>query len=91
MRLIISLCRVLTDYQSKMGEEYILSAFPFEHDKYQAIRILETVSTNKRNYSVASLIRTPVSERIHIPNYKVIHLYGNSVIRTVSLRTKVSG
>ncbi|KAL3859084.1 hypothetical protein ACJMK2_009319 [Sinanodonta woodiana] len=35
--------RVLTDAQTKLGEEYILSAFPFEHDKYRALNILNTV------------------------------------------------
>lgn len=36
--------RVLGDYRSKLGEEYILSAFPFETDKYRAMQILQTVS-----------------------------------------------
>lgn len=36
--------RVLSDYRSKLGEEYILSAFPFETDKYRAMQILQTVS-----------------------------------------------
>lgn len=35
---------VLGDYRSKLGEEYILSAFPFETDKYRAMQILQTVS-----------------------------------------------
>ena len=47
-------------------------------------------------YSGASLIRTPlirthVWEPIPIPQQKVPHLSGNSVIRTVSLETEVSG
>lgn len=36
--------RVLTDYQTVVGEEYILSTFPFEADKKTAITILRTVS-----------------------------------------------
>ena len=43
------------------------------------------------NYSVASLIRTPVWEPIPIPQQKVTHLSGNSVIRTVSLGMEVFG
>lgn len=35
---------VLGEYRSKLGEEYILSAFPFETDKYRAMQILQTVS-----------------------------------------------
>lgn len=35
---------MLGDYRSKLGEEYILSAFPFETDKYRAMQILQTVS-----------------------------------------------
>ena len=47
-------------------------------------------------YSVASLIRTllirtPVWEPIPIPQQIMTHLSGNSVIRTVSLGTEVSG
>lgn len=37
--------RVLSDYQSKLGEEYILSAFPFENDKLRAMQILQTVNS----------------------------------------------
>ena len=37
-----------------------------------------------------SLIQTPVWEPTPIPQQKVTHLYGNSVIRTVSLGTEVS-
>ena len=36
--------RVLADAQTKLGEEYILSAFPFENDKYSALSVLHTVS-----------------------------------------------
>lgn len=36
--------RVLTDSQTKLGAEYILSAFPFENDKVRALNILNTVS-----------------------------------------------
>lgn len=39
--------RVLSDYQTKLGEEYILSSFPFEADKITALRILQTVSITK--------------------------------------------
>ena len=42
--MLLSLARVLTDCQTKLGEEYILSAFPFESDKYKALGILQTVS-----------------------------------------------
>ena len=42
------------------------------------------------SYPDYSLIRTPVWETIAIPLQKVTHLSGNSVIRTVSLGTKVS-
>ena len=41
-------------------------------------------------YPDYSLIQTPVWEPIPIPQQKVPHLYGNSVIRTVSLGTEVS-
>ncbi|XP_045192741.2 uncharacterized protein LOC123549037 [Mercenaria mercenaria] len=46
-KLIVLDCikRVLTDSQTKLGEEYILSAFPFECDKFKAIHILNTVSS----------------------------------------------
>lgn len=46
-KLIVLDCikRVLTDSQTKLGEEYILSAFPFEADKIKAINILNTVSS----------------------------------------------
>lgn len=37
--------RVLTDYQSKLGEEYILSSFPFEDGKIMALGILKTVGS----------------------------------------------
>lgn len=36
---------VLSDYQTKLGEEYILSSFPFESDKIMALRILQTVGS----------------------------------------------
>ncbi|KAL4234433.1 hypothetical protein ACF0H5_006080 [Mactra antiquata] len=44
-KLIVLDCikRVLTDSQTKLGEEYILSAFPFENDKIKAMNILSTV------------------------------------------------
>ena len=42
-------------------------------------------------YPEHSLIRTPVWEPISILQQKVAHLSGNSVIRTVSLGTEVSG
>ncbi|XP_041376072.1 uncharacterized protein LOC121388685 [Gigantopelta aegis] len=38
--------RVLTDYHTRMGEEYILSCFPFEADKHQALQILRTVRSD---------------------------------------------
>lgn len=46
-KLVVLNCikRALTDSETKLGEEYILSAFPFENDKYQALGILQTVST----------------------------------------------
>ncbi|KAK3086631.1 hypothetical protein FSP39_021224, partial [Pinctada imbricata] len=40
-----SIKRVLTDNQTKLGEEYILSAFPFENDKHKALQILRTVGS----------------------------------------------
>ena len=43
------------------------------------------------NYPDYSLIQTPVWEPIPIPQQKVTYLSGNSVIRTVSLGTEVSG
>ena len=53
-------------------------------------------TAGKSKYSGASfirtsLIRTHVWEPIPIPQQKVPHLSGNSVIRTVSLGTEVSG
>ncbi|ESO81925.1 hypothetical protein LOTGIDRAFT_237224 [Lottia gigantea] len=39
--------RVLTDNETKLGEEYILSAFPYEHDKNQALNVLNTVRTDR--------------------------------------------
>ena len=42
-------------------------------------------------YPDYSLIRTHVWEPIHIPQQKVPHLSENSVIRTVSVGTEVSG
>eukprot|EP00745_Piridium_sociabile_P017298 TRINITY_DN26034_c0_g2_i3.p1 TRINITY_DN26034_c0_g2~~TRINITY_DN26034_c0_g2_i3.p1 ORF type:complete len:263 (-),score=47.19 TRINITY_DN26034_c0_g2_i3:290-1078(-) len=47
-RLIVldSIKRVLTDYQTIVGEEYILSAFPFESDKRMALNILRTVRSD---------------------------------------------
>lgn len=44
LKKLYILPRVLSDYRSKLGEEYILSAFPFETDKYRAMQILQTVS-----------------------------------------------
>ncbi|XP_064599508.1 uncharacterized protein LOC135466039 [Liolophura sinensis] len=37
--------RVLSDSQTKLGEEYILSCFPFQMDKYNARNILYTVQS----------------------------------------------
>ncbi|XP_076469894.1 uncharacterized protein LOC143300211 [Babylonia areolata] len=47
-RLIVldSIKRVLTDYQTTTGEEYILSAFPFETDKQMALNVLRTVRSD---------------------------------------------
>ena len=42
--LIFLYHRVLTDSQTKLGTEYILSAFHFENDKHKALNILGTVS-----------------------------------------------
>lgn len=46
-KLVVLDCikRVLSDAQTKLGAEYILSAFPFENDKYAAMSILQTVSS----------------------------------------------
>ncbi|WAR11550.1 hypothetical protein MAR_025730 [Mya arenaria] len=46
-KLIVLDCvkRALTDNQTKLGTEYILSAFPFENDKMKAFNILNTVSS----------------------------------------------
>lgn len=41
-----SIKRVLTDYQTVVGEEYILSTFPFEDDKNKALCILRTVRSD---------------------------------------------
>ncbi|KAK7481698.1 hypothetical protein BaRGS_00027071 [Batillaria attramentaria] len=41
-----SIKRVLTDYQTTVGEEYILSTFPFEGDKKTALAILRTVRSD---------------------------------------------
>lgn len=50
-KLIVLDCikRGLSDYQTKLGEEYILSAFPFEHDKHRALQILQTVGSSVSN------------------------------------------
>ncbi|KAJ8321504.1 hypothetical protein KUTeg_000944 [Tegillarca granosa] len=45
LRVLDCIKRVLSDSQTELGEEYILSAFPFEHDKYRAIQILRTVGS----------------------------------------------
>ncbi|KAL5022885.1 hypothetical protein ScPMuIL_002040 [Solemya velum] len=47
-KLVVLDCikRVLSDSQTKLGEEYILSAFPFEHDKARAQSILRTVGSS---------------------------------------------
>ena len=47
-------------------------------------------------YSGASLIPTSLNwtylkEPFHMSNYKMLHLSGNSIMRTVSLGTEVSG
>ncbi|XP_052234188.1 uncharacterized protein LOC127846731 [Dreissena polymorpha] len=46
-KLIVLDCvkRVLTDSQTALGMEHILSAFPFENDKMKALNILTTVSS----------------------------------------------
>lgn len=41
-----SLKRVLTDYQTTVGEEYILNTFPFETDKRTGRNILSTVRSD---------------------------------------------
>lgn len=46
LRALTSVKRVLTDYQTVVGEEYILSTFPFEGDKRTAIEILRTVRSD---------------------------------------------
>ncbi|KAL8608337.1 hypothetical protein ACOMHN_042204 [Nucella lapillus] len=47
-RLIVldSIKRVLTDYQTIVGEEYILTTFPFQSDKHMALNILRTVRSD---------------------------------------------
>ncbi|XP_060075314.1 uncharacterized protein LOC132555002 [Ylistrum balloti] len=47
-KLIVLDCikRCLCDYQTTLGQEYILSAFPFEHDKQRAMQILQTVGSS---------------------------------------------
>ena len=44
--------RSLADAQTKLGEEYILSAFPFENDKHAAMRVLQTVSKIRRRPTI---------------------------------------
>ncbi|KAL8575953.1 hypothetical protein ACOMHN_027351 [Nucella lapillus] len=44
-----SLKRVLSDYQTVVGEEYILTTFPFEGDKKMALNILGTVRSDLSN------------------------------------------
>ncbi|KAK6185034.1 hypothetical protein SNE40_007359 [Patella caerulea] len=39
--------RSLIDNETKLGEEYILSAFPYEHDKNQALNILQTIKVDR--------------------------------------------
>ena len=60
--------------------------------QYTAIHVVNDLYyTVKPHLSGYSFIQKTVWEPIHIPNYIVIHLSVNSVIRTVSLGTKVSG
>ena len=54
LNIVFFPCRVLTDSQTKLGEEYILSAFPFECDKLKAMHILNTVRNNFKVYYKAT-------------------------------------
>ncbi|CAI9715646.1 Hypothetical predicted protein [Octopus vulgaris] len=41
--------RYLTDSQTKLGEEYISSMFPFEKQKKTVLSVLQTVQSDKKN------------------------------------------
>ncbi|XP_046368104.2 uncharacterized protein LOC124143253 [Haliotis rufescens] len=88
-KLIVLNCvkRVLTDYQTRLGEEYILSAFPFEHDKHQALQILQTVRSDVADkvpagghQGYAALGGLYTQSRPLVP-----HLYGGLLHQTLSM------
>ncbi|XP_064641805.1 uncharacterized protein LOC135496399 [Lineus longissimus] len=41
-----SLKRVLCDCHTNLGKEYVMSSYPYETDKYRALRILQTVQSD---------------------------------------------
>ena len=54
--------RSLADSATKLGQEYILSAFPFESDKYAALQVLDTVSSIASCY----LLTNPIFKLIQV-------------------------